>query len=281
MPESVIKYSKWNFRPGLYDVHAHLADLRLREILPEILLRCEHEMQAVLVNAAKVSEWDTVLQLAETPGIFAALGLHPFFLKERTPDCFTQLREKLLQSPQNSKVLAIGEIGLDFWNGRDDIDEQENALSEQLLIAQQLQLPVILHNRKAWPDFFALLKNLRITTLSGVCHHFNASEKIARQALDHGLFLSFCGPLTWPESKRLHKLASLVPLDRILVETDCPDLPPQSCRGTQSRPWMVAEVMTTLAELRQIPMEQLAEQIAANWTALFCQTCKASAPEVL
>ena len=281
MPETVLKHPGGNFQPGLYDVHAHLADSRLRETLPDILLRCASEMQAVLVNTARASEWDTVLQLAQQPGIYAALGQHPFFLKERQPDCFMQLRKKLLHPPQNSKVLAVGEIGLDFWNGRDAADEQLNALSEQLLIAQQLQLPVILHNRKAWPDFFALLKNLRISTLRGVCHHFNASAEIASQALDHGLFLSFCGPLTWPESKRLHKLAQYVPLDRILVETDCPDLPPQSFRGTQSRPWMVAEVMTTLAELRQIPMKKLAEQIAANWTALFSRTCKRPAPEVL
>lgn len=281
MPASLPKQLRWDFPPGLYDIHAHLADPRLQATLPEIVLRCESEMQAVLVNAARVSEWDTVLMLAQKPGLYAALGLHPFFLKERQPDCFTQLREKLLHPPQNSKVLAIGEIGLDFWNGRDDADDQWNALSEQLLIAQQLQLPVILHNRKAWPDFFALLKNLRISTLRGVCHHFNGSAEIARQALDHGLFLSFCGPLTWPESKRLHQLASMVPLDRILVETDCPDLPPQSCRGAESRPWMVAEVMTTLAELRKIPFENLAEQITKNWTTLFCQTCKRSAPEVL
>ncbi len=281
MPDTVLKQPGWNFVPGLYDVHAHLADPRLRETLPEILMRCENVMQAVLVNAARVSEWDTVLQLAQKPHIFAALGLHPFFLKEHHPDCFTQLRQKLQHPPAQSKVLAVGEIGLDFWNGRDDADDQWDALSEQLLIAQQLQLPVILHNRKAWPEFFALLKNLRISTLRGVCHHFNASAEIAGQALDHGLFLSFCGPLTWPESKRLHKLAVMVPLDRILVETDSPDLPPQSCRGTQSRPWMVAEVMKTLAQLRQIPIEKLAEQIAENWTALFSQTCKRPVPEVL
>ena len=270
MPETLPKSSGWNFLPGFYDVHAHLADPRLQATLPEILLRCATELRAVLVNAAKVSEWDTVLELSKEPGIYAALGVHPFYLKERQRDCFNQLREKLLHPPQNSKVLAIGEIGLDFWNGRNDAEDQLSALSEQLLIAQQLQLPVILHNRKAWPDFFALLKSLRISTLRGVCHHFNASEEIARQALDYGLFLSFCGPLTWPESKRLHKLASTVPLDRILVETDCPDLPPQSSRGAESRPWMVAEVMSSIAGLRKISMEELAEQIAINWATLFC-----------
>ncbi len=281
MTEPLPTHPEWTFHPGLYDVHAHLADPRLHKNLPEILLRCENGMQAVLVNAARITEWDEVLQLAQNPHIFAALGLHPFFLRERHTGCFMHLREKLLHPPQNSKVLAVGEIGLDFWNGRGDAEDQLNALSEQLLIAQQLQLPVILHNRKAWPDFFALLNNLRISELRGVCHHFNASAEIARQALDHGLFLSFCGPLTWPESKRLHKLASMIPLDRILVETDCPDLPPQSCRGAESRPWMVAEVMDTLAELRKIPPKKLADQIAANWTTLFCHTCKHPAPEVL
>jgi TatD DNase family protein len=281
MPESLPKADKCVFSSGLYDVHAHLADERLRGELPEILHRCEHEMQAVLVNAAKFSEWDLILRLAQKPRIFAALGLHPFFLDERPTGYLSLLRQKLLSPPSKSKVIAIGEIGLDFWQGRENSDEQMAILSEQLLLAQQLNLPVILHNRKAWPDFFALLKNLRLSTLRGVCHHFNASPEIASQALEYGLYLSFCGPLTWPESRRLHKLASLAPLDRILVETDCPDLPPQSSRGKQSRPWMVAEVMDKIAQLQNIPKEKLAGQIAANWTALFKPTCKAPITELL
>lgn len=271
----------WNFSPGLYDVHAHLADERLSKELPDILLRCELEMQAVLVNAARFSEWDMLLRMAQKPRIFAALGLHPFFLAERPPEYLEILRQKLLHPPANSKILAIGEIGLDFWQGRDNSEEQMHVFSEQLLLAQKLQLPVILHNRKAWPDFFALLKNLRISTLRGVCHHFNASPEIARQALEYGLYLSFCGPVTWPEARRLHKLASLAPLDRILVETDCPDLPPQSNRNGQSRPWMVAEVMQKIAQLQNISSEKLAVQIADNWTSLFCQACKPPLAEIL
>jgi TatD DNase family protein len=281
MPESLPKPGKCDFSPGLYDVHAHLADERLRAELPGILLRCEHEMQAVLVNAARFSEWDLVLRLAQRPRFFAALGLHPFFLDERPTDYLSLLRQKLLSPPPGSKILAIGEIGLDFWQGRGNSEEQIAVLSEQLLLAQQLNLPVILHNRKSWPDFFALLKNLRISTLRGVCHHFNASPEIARQALERGLYLSFCGPLTWPESRRLHKLATLAPLDRILVETDCPDLPPQSNRGGGSRPWMVAEVISKIAQLQNISWQKLAAQIALNWTTLFRQTCKPLSMELL
>ena len=281
MLESLPKAGKYGFSPGLYDVHAHLADARLRPELPGIILRCQQEMQAVLVNAARFSEWDLVLRLAQSPCVFAALGLHPFFLDEAPADYLALLHQKLLSPALENKIIAIGEIGLDFWHGRENSAKQIAIFSEQLLLAQQLKLPVILHNRKAWPDFFAVLKNLRLSSLRGVCHHFNASPEIARQALEHGLYLSFCGPLTWPESRRLHKLAGLVPLDRILVETDCPDLPPQSSRGGQSRPWMVAEIMDKIAQLQNIPKQKLAAQIASNWTSLFDSTCKAPSSELL
>ncbi|MFA6929840.1 MAG: TatD family hydrolase [Lentisphaeria bacterium] len=276
-------FPEFPFPPGLYDIHAHLADQRLRPVLPEILQRCEACMQAVLVNAAQVDEWDTVLELAQHPKLYAALGVHPFFSQNWQAGTLALLEEKLLHAPPPAKILAIGEIGLDFQNGREHASAQRRALSEQLLLAQRLQLPVILHNRKSWPDFFSLLKELHLPLLTGVCHHFNASPEIARQALDHGLYLSFCGPLTWPESHRLQQLACYPPLDRILAETDCPDLPPQSCRNGESRPWMVTEVIHKIAELRGLRAADMQIQIAANWQSLFSKqnkTCKNSLPEL-
>ncbi|MFA6724772.1 MAG: TatD family hydrolase [Lentisphaeria bacterium] len=259
------------FTPGFYDVHAHLADARLDSELPDILRRCASEMQAVLVNAARQSEWQKVLEIAKHPRMYAALGLHPFFLHEASADSLAQLERLLESEKQSGRLLALGEIGLDCWEGREELERQKNFLRAQLELAGKFSLPVILHNRKAWPDFFGLLKELRLASLSGVCHHFSASRQICRQALDLGLYISFCGPLTYPQSNRLRELAKYVPAERLLVETDCPDLPPQSQRGAQSRPWMVEEIMRCLAEQRNISMFALQEQIAVNWQSLFVE----------
>ncbi|NMA42724.1 MAG: TatD family hydrolase [Oligosphaeraceae bacterium] len=257
------------FVPGLYDVHAHLADSRLSAELPAILQRCADEMQAVLVNAARQPEWQKVLEIAQKPGMYAALGLHPFFLHEASDDWLAQLEKLVAAELQSGKLIAIGEIGLDCWDGRKQIEQQKNFLRLQLELAHKFSLPVILHNRRAWPDFFGLLKELRCSRLLGVCHHFNASRQIAKQALDLGLYISFCGPLTYTQSNRLRELAKYIPADRLLVETDCPDLPPQSQRGAQSRPWMVEEIMHCITELRRVSMSTLQEQIADNWQSLF------------
>ncbi|NLZ63717.1 MAG: TatD family hydrolase [Lentisphaerae bacterium] len=258
------------FLPGLYDIHAHLADTRLQEHRDSILKECQNNLQGVLANAAHISEWPEIIRMARQPGIYGALGCHPFFCREWQENTLSELEQSIRTARANgSKIIACGEIGLDFWNGREDAGLQRQIFSQQLLLARELSLPVILHNRKAWPDFFALLRELRFDTLPGVCHHFNASREIARQALDCGLFLSFCGPLTYPEARKLHDLARYVPLDRLLLETDCPDLPPQSKRGSLSTPQDVAETTVFLARLRGCTPELLAAQQARNWQTLF------------
>ncbi len=257
------------FLPGLYDIHAHLADARLSECITRIQTDCQEQMQGVLVNAARVSEWPEVTRLAAQEKLYGALGCHPFFVADWQENSPAELRRAITAAPAASKIIAIGEIGLDFWEGRGAAAKQQTAFSEQLLLAQSLSLPVILHNRKAWPDFFALLKDLRITRLHGVCHHFNASREIARQALERGLFLSFCGPLTYPNAHNLHDLARYVPLEQLLVETDCPDLPPQSKRGGLSLPTDVEEIIVFLAQLRGITTDKITAQLAKNWQRLF------------
>lgn len=252
-----------------FDVHAHLADSRLTAQVSSIIKECQAQMQGVLVNAARLCEWNKVLQLAKEDKIYAALGLHPFFIDEWQENSLELLEQKLVKETKNSKILALGEIGLDFWNGREELEEQLDIFSQQLLLAQRLNLPVILHNRKGWPDFFSTMKNLRISELSGVCHHFTGSKQIAAQLLDMGLYISFCGPLTYESAKKLHKLAEYVPLERILTETDSPDLPPAAKRNEQSRPWMVKEIVEKIADLKKIKMETVQLNIANNWQRLF------------
>ena len=255
----------------LYDAHAHLADARLAPILPQLIAECAARgVKGILANAARRSEWAAVGALSARHDIvYAALGMHPFFLADWNEHSAADLRQAISAAPPNTKIIAVGEIGLDFLSHRASAAKQIGALAQQLLVAREFDLPVCLHNRQAWPDFFALLKDLRITDLRGYCHHFAASRDIARQALNHGLYLSFCGPVADPNSRRARDTALYAPMDRILSETDCPDLPAPQYRGELSQPWHVDSVVHAVASIKQTRPEYVAAAIAQNWQRLF------------
>jgi len=145
---------------GIYDCHAHLADPRLAAGLPQLLARSRaHGLQGVLATAARLREWPVIAELARRePGVLGAVGLHPFFLDAWTPGLPAELRTRLLAGP---RLRAVGEIGLDFWQGRQDRERQLEAFTAQLAVACELRRPVVLHNRRSWPDFFAVWRGLR------------------------------------------------------------------------------------------------------------------------
>jgi len=253
----------------LYDVHAHLADPRLASSLEQVL----HESAAagvrgILACAARLEEWDAILALSRRPGIVGALGLHPFFVQDGPSDLGERLRTALAAG---TGLVAVGEVGLDFWDGRENAAVQIAALAAQLDVARDRDLPIVLHNRRSWGDFFGLLRDRGADSLRGVCHCFNGSREIARQVLDRGLMVSFCGPLTYPNARCLREAAAYVPLDRILTETDCPDLPPEPCRGGPSLPWHVRYVVDALAAAKGLSPAAVAEQVEANYLRLLGQ----------
>ena len=248
------------------DVHAHLADPR---ILPEADRILADSLAAgvtgILANSARVGEWPAVVTLARQTPVYGALGLHPFFIDEWDPALPSQL-EALLST--HSRLVAVGEIGLDFFHGRETRDRQIDIFGAQFALARRLGLPVVLHNRKSWPEFFATVKALGGGPVRGTCHHFSASIEIARLALDLGLYLSFCGPVTYPNARRLKAAAAFAPLDRILTETDTPDLPPAGHIGEHSYPWHVRDVVAELARLRGVADTVIAAAVAANFRQL-------------
>jgi TatD DNase family protein len=247
----------------LCDIHAHLADERLDDSRDRIVEEARRAgVAAILVNAARACEWNTVLQLAQGAGVYAALGIHPFFIGDWQEDT-TQTLDKLLRT--RDEVRAVGEIGLDFYNGREDADAQIEIFSAQIECALRSGRPVIVHNRKSWSEFFAVLKHTDLSGPAGVCHHFTGSREVARQALDAGFYLSFCGPLTYPNARRIKDAARYAPLDRILAETDTPDLPAEPFRGEQSRPEHVRWILQEIAHIKAIPLEDIAYTVEQNF----------------
>lgn len=255
-----------------YDVHAHLCDTRLAAERSGILERCEAELGGVLVTAAALGEWEEVAMCARRPRLYGALGVHPWHRSGWQPDSATRLEALLRRPPPGSKLIAVGEIGLDFADGREDIARQSGILAEQLLVGRRLGLPAIVHNRKSWSDFFALLRELRLAPMSGLCHSFSGSREIARQALDCGLALSFSGACTVPAAHRLRELIRYVPGEALLIESDAPDQPPWPCRDSLNLPWRVEAVYRQVAAIRHSTPAELLETVRGNWQRLFALT---------
>ena len=249
------------------DCHAHLADARIWDARVSWLAECHsHGLVSALANAAQFDEWPRVIQLAqEAPEIQPALGIHPFWPEQWTAEAKAELEQHL----NADDIAAVGEIGLDFWNGRDNQAIQECAFVEQLQLAVQYYKPACIHNRKSWQEFFGILKELRLNEVRGYCHNFTGSRETAKQILDRGLHISFCSPVTYPEAERLRRVSTYVPAERLLVETDAPDLPQMPYRGQFSYPWHTHGIIKALAEIRQISPDALAEQVLHNYISLF------------
>ncbi len=196
--------------------------------------------------------------------IFAAVGTHPHDAATLTGAALAEQRE-LARSPQ---VVAIGEIGLDYYRNLAPHEVQRDALTRQFALARELDLPIILHNRESHADMVALLRSDG-QGLRGVFHCFIGDQAMARDALDLGFFISFAGPVTFPRNTELAEVAAWAPLDRILVETDCPYLTPTPFRGQRNEPRHVTWTAQRIANLRGLALDQLAEATTHNAATLF------------
>jgi TatD DNase family protein len=196
--------------------------------------------------------------------IFAGVGTHPHDASTLTAEALAEQRT-LAQQPG---VVAIGEIGLDFYRNLSPRDVQRDAIMAQLALARELDLPVILHNRESHDVMISLLR-AHATGVRGVFHCFIGDRAMANDALDLGFYLSFAGPLTYPRNEDLRDVAAWAPADRILVETDSPYLSPQPLRGKRNEPQHVALVARTLAQARGISEEEVAALTTHNASTLF------------
>ncbi len=196
--------------------------------------------------------------------IFAGVGTHPHDASTLTAEALSEQRTLA----QEAGVVAIGEIGLDFYRNLSPRDVQLAALIAQLELARDLDLPVILHNRESHDDMISLLR-AHGAGVHGVFHCFIGSRAMATDALDLGFYLSFAGPLTYPRNEDLREVAAWAPADRILVETDSPYLSPQPLRGKRNEPQNVALVARTLAQVRGASEEEIATLTTRNATELF------------
>ncbi len=212
--------------------------------------------------------------LAEThDGIYAAAGIHPHEA-QKAADCDFESLEKLAARP---KLVAIGEIGLDYYYDHSPRDVQQAVLRRQLDIAHRASLPVIIHCRDAWPDFRRILREFlgqdelqaSAKWRGGILHCFTGTMEDASELMEMGFMVSFAGNLTFKNAEPLRDVARQIPLDRLLAETDCPFLAPAPFRGQRNEPMRVRGVTKQLAELRGLTEEEMGATLVRNFERFF------------
>ena len=249
------------------DTHCHLdaAEFDLDRVDVAAAARAAGVVSLIVPSVAR-GNFQAVAQLCrDTPGCTPAYGIHPLFVDRADDGDLPQLRQFLLANP----AAAVGEIGLDFYQQPCDQARQEHFFREQLLIARDLHLPVLLHVRRAVD---AVLKQLRlIRVVGGIAHAFNGSRVQAEQFIALGFKLGFGGAMTHPRATRIRDLAATLPLDAIVLETDAPDIPPAWLERGRNQPAELPRIAAVMAELRGISADELARATTANAAAVLPQ----------
>ena len=250
----------------LIDTHAHLTDRRFEPDLDETLDRARAAgITAFVVVGYDVASSAASVALAERFGdVWAAVGLHPHNARDASPQGLDEI-ERLSHAP---RVVAIGECGLDYFRDLSPRDVQRFAFEAQLDLAAARSLPVVVHSRDAMNDTIDLL-GTRAPARSGVMHCFDGTAEDALRTCALGLYVSFAGPITYRKDGTLRGAAAAVPLERVLVETDCPYLAPDGHRGQRNEPAYVRGTVEAVARARGVRFEEMARQTTRNARRLF------------
>jgi TatD DNase family protein len=255
---------------SLIDTHAHLTFPQYQEETIETLIaraKASSVTKIINVGADFESSKGSVELAQKYPEIYATIGLHPHEEKKMDNDSLSDFK-KLLES---DKVVAVGEIGLDYFKYEGNRTDQQALFEQQLQIAQENDLPVIIHNRDAQEDTLSILNNF--SPLKGVVHCFAGDQNFAKQVLDMDFLISFTGIITFPNAKELREVAAYVPLEKIMLETDCPFLAPQTHRGQTNEPAYVKDIAEKLAEIKELPFEEIAKATTKNAENFFNLSC--------
>lgn len=244
----------------LIDTHCHLDLPVFDDDRGAILSRCaELDIKRVIVPAIKAQAWDKLMTLGQQNDMLSvALGLHPVFIEQHQESDLDLLDTQL----GLAEVVAVGEIGLDYFIKTLDKKQQIYFFAQQLELAKKYSLPVILHVRKAHDEVLQMLK--KITVKGGIVHAFNGSIQHARKYIELGFKLGFGGTLTYENAHKIHALAKQLPIDSIVLETDAPDMVVASHRGQRNSPEYLTECLTALANLRGESKVVIAEQTTSN-----------------
>ena len=250
----------------LFDTHAHYDDEAFDADRDAVLTALPQRGVGLILNPGcdVESSRKAVAYAAAYPHVYAAVGIHPENCGGCTADDLAAIRA-LAQQP---KVVAIGEIGLDYyWPENPPHDFQQQVLRAQLSLAQELDLPVIFHDRDAHGDSLSIVK--AYPALRGVFHCYSGSVEMAEELLALGWYLGFDGPVTYKNARKAVEVAAALPLDRIVLETDCPYMSPEPFRGKRNDPSRLCRMAEKLAQLRGLSVEQIENITTENGKRLY------------
>ena len=253
----------------IFETHAHYDDEAFKEDIEEVLQNVKDAGIGRIVNvAASMRSCITSMELANTyEDIFAAVGVHPEETKELT-DADMKLLE---QYSSNKKVVAIGEIGLDYYWDEPERDIQKKWFEAQLELARKVSLPVIIHSRDAAKDTLDIMKNHKCEGIGGVIHCFSYGIEMAKEYLDMGFYIGVGGVVTFKNGKKLKEVVEYVPLDRIVTETDSPYLAPTPNRGKRNDSSNIPYIIEEIARIKGVSTEEVEEATWNNALRLYRQ----------
>jgi len=246
----------------LIDSHAHLEMPEFRKDLEAVIQRAkESGVEYVFTVGTEKKDWKRALEIAEShPSIYAILGVHPHNAKEIDHQTYSMLRELC----RNEKVKAYGEIGLDFFRTFSPRDLQLMRFREQIGLAKELGLPVVIHDREAHQETLEILKSEGAKDCGGIIHCFSGDYGMAKVCMDMGFYISIPGSVTFKNAESFREVVKRIPLDSLLVETDAPFLTPVPFRGKRNEPSYVRYTAQRMAEVKNISLEKVAEVTTQN-----------------
>ncbi len=248
------------------DSHCHINFPELAANLDEVLAQMrQNEIVNALCVSVNLADFPQVLALAEKyPHIYASVGVHPDYEGVGEPDV-----ARLIELAQHPKVVAIGETGLDYFRLKGDLEWQRLRFRTHIRAAIESAKPLIIHTREAAADTLRIMAEEHAATASGVMHCFTETRGVAEAALAMGFYISFSGIVTFKNARQLKEVAQMVPLDRILIETDSPYLAPVPHRGKLNQPAYVKHVASEIAALRGMDIEEIGLRTTENFIRLF------------
>ena len=253
----------------IFETHAHYDDRRFDDDREELLRKMEEAGIGKIINSgASVDSTKKTVELAEKyPNVYAAVGVHPTDAEELDETFLEWMKKKAAWE----KTVAIGEIGLDYyWEKEPEVQaNQRYWFKRQLELAKEVDLPVIVHSRDAAADTIQILKDVKEWNLKGVIHCYSYSKEMALEFIKMGYYIGVGGVITFKNAKKLVETVEVIPLERILLETDCPYMAPEPFRGKRNSSLYLPYVVQKIAEIKGISIEEVERVTEANARALF------------
>lgn len=251
----------------LFDTHVHLNAEQFSDDLNEVIERARMEgvRYMVVVGFDRPTITKAMELIEEYDFIYASIGWHPVDAIDMRDEDLEWI-EELAKHP---KVVAIGEMGLDYYWDKSPKDVQQDVFRKQIQLAKKLKLPIVIHNREATMDIVTILKEENAAEVGGIMHCFSGSVEVAKECVEMNFYISLGGPVTFKNAKKPKEVAQEIPLNKLLIETDCPYLAPHPYRGKRNEPSYVKLVAEQIAELKNLSYEEVSQVTTENAKILF------------